>query len=178
MKAWTDRVMHFGNTTTNRVESAHGTLKEYLQDSKGNLEKGWKAIHAMLTVQFTEIQAEFGRSSTVLEHKFKGNLMYKSLEYTISRPGMNYIFKEASRAKDCGSDSKKCGCVIRRTHGLPCACVIAMKLKVGKGIQLDEINTHWKRLSFEDDVVEEEGNPHVSILTEWNAIQVCYKFIK
>ena len=76
VKAWTDRVMHFGNTTTNMVESAHGTLKEYFQDSKGNLEKGWKAIHAMLTVQLTEIQAEFGRSSTVLEHKFEGYLLF------------------------------------------------------------------------------------------------------
>jgi hypothetical protein len=60
VKVWTDRVMNFGNTTTNRVESAHGTLKEHLQDSKGNLENGWKAIHAMLIVQFTEIQADFG----------------------------------------------------------------------------------------------------------------------
>jgi len=96
VKAWTNRVMHFGCTTTNRVESAHGTLKGYLEDSKGDLAKGWKAINVMLTIQFTEIQATFGRNSTVLEHKFKGNKMYKSLEYNVSKPAMNYIYKQAS----------------------------------------------------------------------------------
>jgi hypothetical protein len=45
--------------------------KGYLQDSMRDLEKGWKAINVMLTVQFTEIQATFGRNSTVLELKFE-----------------------------------------------------------------------------------------------------------
>ncbi|KAJ1423146.1 MULE transposase domain [Sesbania bispinosa] len=31
--AWIDRVMHLGNTTTNKVESAHARLKRLLQDS-------------------------------------------------------------------------------------------------------------------------------------------------
>jgi len=92
-----------------------------------------------------------------------------SITASISTFGLNHIFKEASRVKECGADSKRCGCVIR-THGLPCACVIAKKLKLEKAIGLDEINTHWKRLSFEDDVAVEEGKPGVSILTEWNAI--------
>ncbi|GAU51929.1 hypothetical protein TSUD_417120, partial [Trifolium subterraneum] len=33
LSAWTDSVMHIGNTTTNRVESQHGALKQYLTDS-------------------------------------------------------------------------------------------------------------------------------------------------
>ncbi|XP_073222075.1 uncharacterized protein [Cicer arietinum] len=33
VEAWTNRVMHFGNTTTQRVESAHWSLKRILQDS-------------------------------------------------------------------------------------------------------------------------------------------------
>jgi hypothetical protein len=31
----TDKNMHIGNITTNRVESQHGALKEYIEDSKG-----------------------------------------------------------------------------------------------------------------------------------------------
>ncbi|CAK8566771.1 unnamed protein product [Lathyrus sativus] len=33
--AWTDNVRHLGNTTTNRVESAHASLKNWLGNSKG-----------------------------------------------------------------------------------------------------------------------------------------------
>ncbi|XP_004509903.1 uncharacterized protein [Cicer arietinum] len=37
VEAWTNRVMHFGNTTTQRVESAHWSLKRILQDSIGDI---------------------------------------------------------------------------------------------------------------------------------------------
>ncbi|XP_050895310.1 uncharacterized protein LOC127101927 [Lathyrus oleraceus] len=60
--AWTDNVRHIGKTTTNRVESAHATLKKWL-----------------------------------------GNR----------------------------SDSIKCGCTIVKTYCLPCARVIAKKVKLG-----------------------------------------------
>ncbi|CAJ2678381.1 unnamed protein product [Trifolium pratense] len=33
VEAWTNKVMHLGNTTTNRAESAHWSLKRILQDS-------------------------------------------------------------------------------------------------------------------------------------------------
>ncbi|KAH1188626.1 hypothetical protein GmHk_20G056570 [Glycine max] len=35
--AWTNKVMHLGNTTTNRVESTHWSLKRILQSSLGDL---------------------------------------------------------------------------------------------------------------------------------------------
>jgi hypothetical protein len=34
VKVWTNRVMHFGNTTQNINEYAHGRLKQYFKDSK------------------------------------------------------------------------------------------------------------------------------------------------
>ncbi|KAL5123971.1 Protein FAR1-RELATED SEQUENCE 5 [Glycine soja] len=37
VSAWTNKVMHLGNTTTNRVESAHSSLKRLLQNSIGDL---------------------------------------------------------------------------------------------------------------------------------------------
>jgi hypothetical protein len=45
--AWTDKFLHLGNTTTNRVEGAHGVLKSYLKDGHGDLATGWEAIDKM-----------------------------------------------------------------------------------------------------------------------------------
>ncbi|KAK2436015.1 hypothetical protein QL285_021033 [Trifolium repens] len=86
-----DRVMHLGNTTTNRVEGAHGRLKGLLTDGRGDLAKGWAAINKMLILQFNEIQAIFGRNMSVLEHTFKGHYVYLLLVYKISRNALNHI---------------------------------------------------------------------------------------
>ncbi|KAL8540475.1 hypothetical protein ACS0TY_001926 [Phlomoides rotata] len=39
--AWTNQVMHFGNTTSNRVESHHSALKMMLGNSLGKFETNW-----------------------------------------------------------------------------------------------------------------------------------------
>lgn len=40
---------HFGNTTKNINEYAHGRLKQYFKDSKCDPGCGWEAIHNMFT---------------------------------------------------------------------------------------------------------------------------------
>jgi len=42
VRAWTDLVLHLGCKTTNRVEGAHGVVKEYLSTSKGDLGTCWE----------------------------------------------------------------------------------------------------------------------------------------
>jgi hypothetical protein len=169
--------MHLGNTTTNRVESAHGRLKGLLTDGRGDMAKGWAAIDKMLILQFNEIQATFGRNMSVLEHAFKDHYLYPLLVYKISRNALKHIRGEELRAEECGMDSKKCGCLMRRIYGLPCACVIARKMKNKLPIRLDEVNSHWKRLCF---LVEEGGesdDDDYSCLAEWQAIQVNFDLV-
>ena len=169
--AWTDQVMHLGNTTTNRVESAHACLKNWLGNSKGDLITGWESVNQMLLNQHNKIHTTFGRSITVLEHRFKDNTLYSQLVGNVSRAALNYIFYEAKRASNVGSDSSKCGCTIVKTYGLPCACVISKKMKVDSPIGMDEVSGHWKRLSFDDDGKMKSNKSNISILTEWEAIQ-------
>ena len=86
--AWTYKVMHFGNTTTNRVESSHAQLKRQLGSSQGTLEDCWMNIHNLLLLQHTNIKASFEKSKTVVQHNFKpsefkdlcGNISISALE--------------------------------------------------------------------------------------------------
>jgi len=55
-------VLHLGCRATNRVEGAHGVVKEYLSTSKGDLGTCWEKIDEMLAIQFGEIHSSFGRS--------------------------------------------------------------------------------------------------------------------
>ena len=48
---------------------------------------------------------------------------------------------------DLGTDKSKCGCVVRITHGIPCAC----QLSSTRAIELGEIHPHWRRLAIRQD---------------------------
>ncbi|WOH13020.1 hypothetical protein DCAR_0832529 [Daucus carota subsp. sativus] len=61
--AYTNKVLHFGNRTTNRVESAHNALKRFLKTSTGSLDTIWSRVHSFLELQENEIKASFVRST-------------------------------------------------------------------------------------------------------------------
>lgn len=92
--AWTDNVRHLGNTTSNRVESAHATLKIWLGNSKGDLCRDQDSMNHMIQNQHNEIQTIFDQSITILEHRFKDNTLYSQLVGNISQASLNYIFHE------------------------------------------------------------------------------------
>lgn len=43
-----DQVRYFGNTTTNRVESTHARLKNWLRNSKSDFCQDWDVVNQML----------------------------------------------------------------------------------------------------------------------------------
>ncbi|KAH1246355.1 hypothetical protein GmHk_06G016456 [Glycine max] len=103
--AWTNKVMHLGNTTTNRVESAHWSLKRILQNSLGDL------CSRLLRV--------------------------------VSRYAINEIAVELDRIQYFGNDPSSCGCAIRSTHGLPCACELSRYAVVNIPLELVHMRLHF-----------------------------------
>jgi len=152
VRFWVDKNLHMGNTTTNRAESAHARLKKYLSSSMGDLSTNCKSVHDMLELQHTAIHASFQTSIIILEHRFKGKMLWSNLIRNISREVLHHLVVEYNKALEIGTDKSKCGCLSLITYGLPCACMIALKINNGTAIHLDEIHTHWKRLSFEYEV--------------------------
>jgi hypothetical protein len=60
----------------------------------GDLDTCWEKIHDMLVVQLTAIQTSFGRSCTVLEHRFKDVILYSRLGGYVSRYALGNIVLE------------------------------------------------------------------------------------
>jgi hypothetical protein len=84
VRAWTNDIMHFGNTTTNRAESSHRVLKKYLTDGLGDFVRVVDSIEKMLSNQFGEIKVSFGLSLNVEEHRFGSNrYLYEQLFFKI-----------------------------------------------------------------------------------------------
>ncbi|KAH1229382.1 PKS-NRPS hybrid synthetase [Glycine max] len=167
--AWTNKVMHLGNTTTNRVESAHWSLKRILQNSVGDLCSVWDAMNNMMTLQHTKIRASFETSTHVVGHVFKKTL-YKRLLGMVSRYALNEISVEFERVSHLKDNVSSCGCVLRTTLGLPCAC--ELQRYEGDSIPLDAVHMYWRRLNFLDQGLCEA---EVSIKEEMDRIYKRFK---
>ncbi|KAI5332645.1 hypothetical protein L3X38_022774 [Prunus dulcis] len=66
--AWTNTCMHFENTTSNRVETAHAKLKKQLGNSMCTFGTSWDKIHPLIELQHTEIKASFEKSLSFVQH--------------------------------------------------------------------------------------------------------------
>ncbi|XP_057426429.1 PKS-NRPS hybrid synthetase cheA-like [Lotus japonicus] len=139
-KAWTNHVMHFGTTTSNRAEGAHASLKKMLRDCKGDLATSWDASHSLTCNRHTEILASFERSIHRIDHIFMFPF-YTNIRGFVSNKCLQLIDDEHIRMKSYGG----CDCLLRETHGLPCGCELAGYER----IPYESIHPFWKRLSWE-----------------------------
>jgi len=167
VRAWTNKYLHLGCRTTNIVESAHAQLKRYLRSSVGDLASCWDEVDKILKNQFGEIQGSFGRSITIMVHKYKKNKLFSELEGRVYKAVLGFIDEEYERSRKFGFAKGDYGCVQMTTYGLPCACMLAEKRKKKLSILLDEIHPHWQQLC----VIGQEVDAHFSVTEEWNAIQ-------
>ncbi|KAJ1419479.1 TRASH domain [Sesbania bispinosa] len=144
--AWIDRVMHQGNTTTNRVESVHARLKMLFQDSRGDICNCWDAMNNLIILQHTEVKASFQRSIMNVEHRFN-NPLHDKLFGFVSKNAIVHIVEEIRRVEYIGIDTSTYGCILRSTYGLPCACYIAI-CRLTLRPELDELEQRFDDLDM------------------------------
>ena len=130
-----------------RVELAHWALKRVLQNSLGDLYSVWDTMNNMITLQHVEIKASFETNTHVVEHVFKKTL-YNRLLRMVLRNALNEIASEVERLRYLGNNPSSCGCVMRSTHGLPCACELSRY--TASSILVESVHILWRRLCFSD----------------------------
>ncbi|MCL7025588.1 hypothetical protein MKW94_009247 [Papaver nudicaule] len=92
------------------------------------------------------IRASLEKSRTVAIHAYNQSPDTKRLVYNISHAALKLITVEFNTGKI--RFGGKCLCILRKTHGLPCACEILDSHKNCIPISLDSIHEHWKHLSM------------------------------
>lgn len=166
---WTNKVMHFGNTTVNRAESTRAKLKRQLGLSRGDIESSWPKIHSLLELQHIDIKTSFEISLTNVQHNFKDPL-YGEVRGSVSKSALCILVDEANRSESIGVDASACGCVYSRTHGLPCAHEISSYKIRGQPIPLACVDPHWRKL----DLVSVSGKK-VQDVSFTTAMELFYK---
>ena len=157
-----------------RAESSHAQLKRQLGSSQGTFESSWTKIHNLLELQHTNIKASFEKSKIVVQDNFKSS-EFKELRGNVSISALEKILAETKRADSVGIDQDACGCVIRHTHGLPCAHEIAEYNREGRPIPLDCIHPHWCKLDMLATATPKSSSMELDCIPELELIAQRFK---
>ena len=69
IKAWTNKILHYGTTVTSRAEGFQGDLKRHLPNSIGNLKDVVDQLVLLLRNRNVEHQAEIEKMKTRRRHQ-------------------------------------------------------------------------------------------------------------
>ncbi|KAI3912373.1 hypothetical protein MKX01_038435 [Papaver californicum] len=145
VSAWTNKVKHYGYTTTKTVESAHERTSSMLGSSQGTFVSCWTAIHSSITNEITTVKESLVDS--LISVKPSHNLpILKDLKNHVSHLALDMLVAERSRGQSIDICGSSCECSIRFTHGLPCAHEINQFEHEGQPIALSDIDPHWRKL--------------------------------
>jgi alpha-glucosidase len=101
-----------------------------------------------IILQIGSIKASFLKSFDYTEH-LHNSPFFSNLRSFVSREAMTLISKEFAKVGIVGTDKNICGCTLRSTCGLPCACELGRYTLSGVPIPLDSVHGHWKILTME-----------------------------
>ncbi|XP_012841587.1 PREDICTED: uncharacterized protein LOC105961870 [Erythranthe guttata] len=146
VRAYTRNVYHFGNTSTNRVESAHSSAKGWLNASTGGLDNVQGKLRDQVYIQISELKCDFSLSSKIRNHTaawpcFQGLICYvthlalEKLDEEMESPAMQ--------------DPSICTHYLWNTHGLPCACKIMQKMEDNDTFVISDLHPFWSTMAVE-----------------------------
>lgn len=122
-------------------------MKKHLGLSQGSFDTSWTKIHSLVEQQHIDIKASLEKSSAIVQCNFDRD-EFRELQGFVSTSAMPIIIAEAKRADLDGIDVSFCGCLTRRTYGLPCAHEIAEYKRTSRSIPLNCIDPHWRKLDL------------------------------
>lgn len=114
----------------------------------GDMVKFWEAMNNKLRLQLGKILASFQKLFYEVEHvhisPFYGNLCG-----SISRAALGRVAEQLLRVDYVRTNGKICGCTLRISYGLPCACDLGRYTLSGIPIPIDNVHVRWRKLSME-----------------------------
>lgn len=134
------------------MESHHAALKRHLASSMGNFKTCWARIHTLMETSHNAIKSGFEKSANVVHHKFKSPI-FKELRGMVSIAALDKIHEAMECMGEGGVDPLLCGCVLRKTCGLPCAHEISEYVRLGKAIPVGSVDSFWRKLDMNPIVV-------------------------
>ncbi|XP_012850817.1 PREDICTED: uncharacterized protein LOC105970528 [Erythranthe guttata] len=152
VKAWTNKILHFGNTSTSRVESAHKSSKGWINASTGGVNTIQYQLDSGVEYQLTKIKGEFSKCSLIRLHS-SSYPVFQGLICKVTHKALNLLDDELK--KPGFEDPSLCDHVLWDTHALPCACRIALKIQQRDTFICMDLHPFWSTMHVEEPEIPE-----------------------
>ncbi|KAJ0489592.1 putative transcription factor FAR family [Helianthus annuus] len=149
VSCWINQTINFRQTTTNRVESMHATLKSHFPSHRNTLDKLVLYVDHVVAKQYTEIRNTFETSLRKVMTHHKNQPMLAYILRKVSIYAIELLSMELKRKEDgLRAYGASCGCQLFTSCGLPCACRLEKLENKGQEIRITHIDVFWKKLDF------------------------------
>lgn len=162
---WTNKVLHFGNTSTSRGEGAHWALKRNLLSSVGDLKTVVDSIDTQLSGQRQEyigaINMAMSRCPIELKAPWLRDVVAHVTPYALRK--ILYHWRDIVKQQKDERIQKPCTKTFKIIMGLPCGHDVIKILKQDPpgAIKLEDIHAHWKYNKPHVTAEEPEGNEQI-----------------
>lgn len=132
VKCYTDKIRHYGNVVTSRVEGGHTVLKSKLGISTGDLLSVVTSIDSLLQNQHQEYIIALGeaKNNTLMILKGANTSVYRDLTPYITPFALLRIHEQYLRLSDKSQPLPLCTGKFTKTMGLPCVHRIEVCSKI------------------------------------------------
>ncbi|KAI5406195.1 hypothetical protein KIW84_052806 [Lathyrus oleraceus] len=102
----------------------------------------------MKAIEIVFPRSSFQKSFYEVEHAHISPF-YGNLRGSVSRAALRRIAEELLRVDYVGTNRKICGCTLRTSYGLPCACELGRYTLGGIPIPINVVHVHRRKLTME-----------------------------
>ncbi|XP_021775994.1 uncharacterized protein LOC110739820 [Chenopodium quinoa] len=112
----------------------------------GSLDTVWARVHSHIGNQIIAIRNGLEASRSKIGQKYR-QLPLSRINGKVSQHCLKVLDEETRRMRELSYQvHERCGCAMRVTHGLPCACQIHDSLAAGTGLYIRQIHPFWRTL--------------------------------
>ena len=118
----------------------------------GSLDTVWARVHCHIGNQIIAIRNGLETSRRKIGEKYR-QLPLSGINGKVSHHCLKVLDAETRRMTELSYQLyERCGCAMRVTHGLPCACQIQESIVAQTGLYTRQIHPFWKTLVIGDGV--------------------------
>ena len=139
VKAWVDRLPHFGHTITSRIEGSHAKLKNYLATSTLDLKGVYDKVILYWIAQHMDYDTKLALARSRTPHQCQ-TAIFSALVGKIHPYTLNKIHEQLRKLSHLLS---QCSGTFRSAQGLPCAHDLHSILQQQVHSPLQSIHGHW-----------------------------------
>lgn len=147
---WTNRIRHFGCTSTSRAEGMHAQVKKYIQNSRADILGVCTALKLAVENQLNQISIIIEQQKVVNNHRF--GLIFSEVKNKISTHALDLVLQQTKMDRPL----RDCTNSFNQIYGIPCGHALDIKMQQRKKLEVSDFADQWRLFQINAALVEED----------------------